>query len=154
MQSIQKFALVLTAAFCVGPALAAPPTNAPVPPNFKAGISPQGTISTKAKVAVLYRNGFGVIKSKGVAAVSTPQTGVHCVSPSPSLIVDLAGTYPTVNVEWGWSSGSSLIAYTFDNVNFAGFFPCAATDFVVMTFDTTGGVPTPADNVAFTMAIN
>lgn len=154
MQSFQKLALALAAAGFMGSALAGPPTNVPVSPTFKGGISPEATISTRARVAVLYRNGFGVIKSKGVASVTTVQPGVHCVTPSPSLTLNLAGTYPTVNVEWGWSSGSSLIAYTFDNVNFAGFFACAATDFVVMTFDTTGGVPTLADNVAFTLTIN
>lgn len=154
MHTIQRVALSLAAACCMGQAFAAPPTNVPVSPGFRPGISPEATISTRARVAVLYRNGFGAIKSKGVAAVTTVQPGVHCITPSPSLTLNMAGTYPTVNVEWGWSSGSSLIAYTFDNVNFAGFFACAATDFVVLTFDTTGGVPTLADNVAFTLTIN
>lgn len=152
MQLIQKLALSAAAACCMGQALAAPPTNVPVPQGFKGGLSTEAPpFATRAKVAVLYRNGFGVIKSKGVAAVTTVTPGVHCISPSATL--NLPGTYPIVTVEWGWSSGSSLIAYAFDNVSFAGFWPCAATDLVVMTFDTTGGVPTLADNVAFMLEI-
>ncbi len=152
MRTIQKFALFLSAAGSMSAAVAAPPTNAPVPPGFRPGLSTEAPpFATRAKVAVLYRNGFGILKSKGVGAVTTVEPGVHCITPTATL--NLAGTYPTVNVEWGWSSGSSLIAYTFDNVSFVGFFACAATDLVVMTFDTTGGVPTPSDNVAFTLEI-
>lgn len=153
MHSFQKLALTLAAAACTSLSFAAPPTNAPVPHDFKAG--PAATalpFATRAKVAVLYRNGFGAIRAKGVTAVTTVQTGVHCVTPSVAL--NLAGGYADVTVEWGWSSGSSLIAYWFDNASFPGFFPCASGDLVVMTFDTTGGVPTLSDNVAFSLKVD
>ena len=109
-----------------------------------------GTYTTKAKVALYYTPAFGgVIHSKGVAAVSTPTTGIHCIT--PSIAVDLAQVTPQVSVDWNMSAGNALLAFTKDT---SAFTNCPAGDLEVTTYDfNAGGAPVLSNNVAFNFVL-
>ncbi|MBQ0943000.1 hypothetical protein KAK07_06610 [Ideonella sp. 4Y16] len=108
------------------------------------------TYTTKAKVALYYSPSFGgVIHSKGIAAVSTPSTGIHCIT--PSIAVDLTKVTPQVTVDWNLSSGFALLAYTKDT---SAFTDCPAGDLEVTTYDfNAGGTPVLSNVVAFNFVL-
>jgi hypothetical protein len=112
--------------------------------------APPVAFTTKAKLAISWTPTFGgVIRSKGVKSVSNPKTGVFCITPSVSL--DLTKIYPLVSIEWGYSSGSSLLAYWRDTSLSTD---CGATDLEVQTYDfNNGGSPVPSQLVAFDLVI-
>lgn len=115
---------------------------------------------TKAKFAVMYLRGGGDCvlgsdtfgPSKNLAAFSNPQTGVYCFTPAKAAGLSaekLRAAYPTVDVEWGYSSGSDLLAYVYRNSG-----NCPAGDIEVRTYNLPGGVPTLTDAVAFYLKVN
>lgn len=115
---------------------------------------------TKAKFAVMYLRGDGGCllgsdtfgPSKNLAAFSNPATGVYCFTPSKAAGLSgdkLLAAYPTVDIEWGSSSGSDLLAYVY-----RGAGNCPAGDIEVRTYDLPGGVPTLTDDVAFYLKVN
>jgi len=104
----------------------------------KAASAAAAPYTTKSKLALYYTPTFGgIIRSKGVSAVTNPSTGIICITPSVSL--NLAAIYPQVGIDWNLSSGFSLLAYTKDT---SAFSDCPAGDLEVTTytFDTTGTV--------------
>jgi hypothetical protein len=75
--------------------------------------------------------------------VSSPQTGVYCLTPDPSIDVSTAVTM--VTVEWYHSSGYDLLAQVSLPVNV-----CPAGTFEVKTYDTAG---TASSSVAFVFMV-
>lgn len=147
MHTKKLFALAATAVLLATSAHAAGTANngasvAPRQSDTMAG----GPFGTRAKVAVLHSGIVGTVRSKNVTAVSSPSTGIYCITPAVAL--DLTKTYPSVSVEWGWSSGSSLAAFVRDTGD--GFTSCAAGDLEVQTYDLTG---TASAAVAFLLQI-
>jgi hypothetical protein len=115
---------------------------------------------TKAKFAVMYLRGNGDCllgsdafgPSKNLAAFSSPETGVYCFTPSKAAGLSgdkLLAAYPTVDIEWGSSSGSDLLAYVY-----RGAGSCPAGSIEVRTYDFAGGSPTLTDDVAFYLKVN
>jgi hypothetical protein len=115
--------------------------------------------NTKAKFAVMYllNNGgctlgsdtFG--PSKNLEAFSHPATGVYCFTPSKAAGLSgekLLAAYPTVEIEWGHSSGSDLLAYVY-----RGAGECPAGSIEVRTYSFSGGIVS-SDNVAFYLKVN
>lgn len=49
--------------------------------------------------------------SYGFSAVSRPQTGLYCLTPTLPAGLTVADVYPHVTVEWNFSTGSDLFAY-------------------------------------------
>jgi hypothetical protein len=98
-------------------------------------------MATTAKMAILYSPISGTIRSKNVASVSSPSVGIYCFAPTTAQNLDKI--YPLVSVEWGWSSGNSLVAMVRDTAEFTN---CAAGELEVRTFDLTG---VPSGSVAF-----
>lgn len=114
---------------------------------------------TKAKFAVMYlRNSGGCTlgsdnfgPSKNLEAFSHPSTGVYCFTPSKAAGLSgdkLLAAYPTVEIEWGHSSGSDLLAYVY-----RGAGDCPAGSIQVMTYSFSGGL-VESDNVAFYLKVN
>ena len=138
MKLISLTALTLLTSLAVSSFAAQPNAGFAAAERAKSGAGTAGVYTTKAKVALYYTPTFGgVIHSKGVAAVSTPSTGIHCIT--PSISVSLAGVTPQVSVDWNLSSGFSLLAYTKDTNAFSD---CPAGDLEVTTytFDASGAV--------------
>jgi hypothetical protein len=107
----------------------------------------KGPYGTKAKLALYYRSGTGILASVGVAGVYEPSAGVVCVQPSVAL--DLPNAYPQVTVEWSWSSGFALLSYYT-----AGSYGCATGELSVYNYDfNAGGYPVPSSNVAFELVV-
>ncbi|HTT98364.1 MAG TPA: hypothetical protein VMF58_09965, partial [Rhizomicrobium sp.] len=68
--------------------------------------------STKAKVALLY--GISqIVRSKNVSSLTSPTTGVYCVTPSVKL--DFKNLYPHITVERALSVGTAFWAYWVDD---------------------------------------
>jgi hypothetical protein len=114
---------------------------------------------TKAKFAVMYLAGSGDCvlgadsfgPSKNLMAFSHPATGVYCFTPSKAAGLSgdkLLASYPTVEIEWGSSSGSELLAY----VN-RGEHNCPAGSIEVRTYSFSGGLNL-SDSVAFYLKVN
>lgn len=103
-------------------------------------------MSSGASLAVLYSPFVGILRAKNVAAVTSPTTGIYCVTPSVARPLT---KYQTVSVEWGWSSGNSLLAMVRDTAD--GYTSCGADDYEVRTFDLTGN---PSSAVAFYFGTN
>jgi hypothetical protein len=61
-----------------------------------------------------------VMRARGVDTVTHPSTGIYCIQPSGAW--DVTRMVPVVTVEWGESSGNSLLAYY---RNHTGDIPCA-----------------------------
>lgn len=148
MQSKKLMALAATAMLLATSAHAAggaPNNGARVVPK-QSTTTAGGPFGTRAKVAVLHSGVVGTVRSKNVMAVSNPSTGVYCISPSVAL--DLTKTFPSVSVEWGWSSGNSLAAFVRDTGD--GYTSCLEGDLEVQTYDLTGN---PSAAVAFLLQI-
>jgi len=134
---LSALALACGLAFATSASAATPNGGADAFAKAKAAAGTAG-FTTKAKVALYYTPTFGgIIRSKGVAAVTNPSTGIICVTPSVAL--NLAGVFPQVTIDWNLSSGFSLLAYTKDTNAFSD---CPAGDLEVTTytFDATGAV--------------
>jgi hypothetical protein len=125
----------LVAAAAIGGLLIAAPTA-----SFAAG-----GFSTKAKVA-LVQAPSGTLRSKGVASVTHPGTGVYCVAPSKKL--NFGAIYPVVTVEWGYSSGDGLLAFWFLDGN-----DCPANTIEVLTYNFSFGPLVRSDSVAFSLLV-
>lgn len=115
---------------------------------------------TKAKFAVMYLRGNGECvlgsdgfgPSKNLAAFSNPETGVYCFTPSKAAGLTaekLLAAYPTVDIEWGYSSGSDLLAYVVHGLN-----DCPSGSIEVRTYNFPGGSATLTDSVAFYLKVN
>jgi hypothetical protein len=83
------------------------------------------------------------------SAVTRPSTGIYCLTPSGG--VSQTNAVPSVSVEWGFSSGSNLIAYWREHP--AGNSCPNVNDFEVRTYDTTGGNNVLANNISFTIVV-
>lgn len=121
----------------------------------------QCAAKTKAKFAVAYWrssgdcsfDGYVFGPSKNLAAFSHPSTGVYCFTPSKAsglLKPEVReASYPTVQVEWGSSSGYDLLAHVL-----RGTFDCPAEAIEVRTYRLPGGVATLSDDVAFYLKVD
>ena len=122
------------------------------PNNGGAGIVPEASgaaQSTARLVALIGQNGV-VIRSKNVAGVTNPSTGITCITPTPGKEINIGKIVPSVSVEWGWSSGSDLAAYYFSNEP-TFFTDCRRGDIEVRTYDFAGNL---SSRVAFTIVVD
>lgn len=84
---------------------------------------------------------------KNFSGVTSPQTGVYCLTPSAGISVTKIP--PIVSVEWGQSGGNDLLAFVRGRP--AGI--CPADTFQVQTYDFAGGSASASSTVSFTIWI-
>jgi hypothetical protein len=112
---------------------------------------PWPVAKSSAKVAAFISPFTGVVRAKGVADFTHPDAGIYCIKPSMKL--DLTKVIPVVSVEWGWSSGSALLAFYFDGTQFGGG-NCPEGYLEVLTYNFGTGTPVRNDTVAFTIHVH
>ena len=102
MARLQATLTVASLLLCAGSAMAATPTK-----GRPTGVSTLGGVSAPdARLAALVAFDGSVVRSKGVASVTHPQTGVFCVQPSFSVNVDTV--IPALTPEWIHSPNASV----------------------------------------------
>jgi hypothetical protein len=94
--------------------------------------------------AYIAQNGV-VVRSKNVASVTNPSTGVVCIRPRPGVI-RIASIVPSVTVEWGLSLGSDLLAF-YEDIKVG----CPSGTLEVRTYDLAGNLN---PRVAFTIVVD
>jgi hypothetical protein len=139
-------AIALSAALAVAPAMAE--TNA-------GKVSPKGsalpqTIITQAYMAAVIDQGAVVLHQKGLKSVTSPSTGIFCLTPSDKTL-KTKSTFPIVTIEWGDSLGSSLLAYY---EYLAEDCPHPSSQYEVRTYDFSSGTPTLTTLVAFVIVVD
>jgi hypothetical protein len=107
----------------------------------------KGAFKTNAEVAALVEGGGTAVKSKNVTTVTNPSTGIYCVK--PSVKIEQNAIYPQVTVEYGLSSGQSLLAYVDDARH-----ECPSNSIEVLTFDFNEGTIEQSQSVAFYLYID
>lgn len=99
------------AAVVLGPA-AASFAAGDKPPEPRALQVPRGgetvTATGDARIMALIQPGGGLIRAKGVASVTTPQTGIYCLRPS-STTIDLGTVVPVASVDYSVTSLTDAI---------------------------------------------
>lgn len=98
----------------------------------------------KARLGALVGQSGAVIRSKNVAAVTHPGTGIVCIFPRPGVL-NVRTIVPSVSVEWGFSLGNSLLVFYED-----GAFECPVGSITVFTYNLAGA---RSDLVAFTIVV-
>jgi hypothetical protein len=96
-------------------------------------------------VCAVIGQGGSIIRSKNVAAVSHPSTGVYCIKPTDT-VVNVRRVVPSVTVDWGPSSGSDLLAFYTENTG-----ACPNNRIEVLTYDLQQN---RTDRVAFTLVVD
>lgn len=120
--------------------------------------------TTKSKFAAYYTRGSSTCAfsgdigpSRNLADFTHPSTGAFCFLPAPGAGLSkndkINSSYPTVEIEWGHSSGSMLLAYVLEPSSTSGF-SCPAGYIEVRTYDISGGSAALTDNVAFYLRAN
>ena len=105
-----------------------------------------GAAAPNARIAAFVQAGGSVVRSKGVAGVGHPSTGLYCINPNFTLNVNKA--IPLLSVDWSTSSGDALMAQW----RSAGV-GCPAGRFAVLTFDGEDGSFDLSDAVSFTFVV-
>ena len=109
-----------------------------------------GLAQSTARLTALVAPGGNLVRSKNVAAVTNPSTGIVCIRPTPGKGINIARIVPSVTVEWGWSSGNNLVAYYFSNE--PGFFTDCPSGYIeVRTYNFAGQL---SNSVAFTIVVD
>jgi len=113
---------------------------------------------TKAKLAAAYNVdidcafGGAIGPSRNLQDFTHPKEGVFCFLPSKAAGLSnpekLAASYPSVQIEWYYSSGYSLLAYVLRTP-----FDCPAGYIEVRTYDFSGGPSVLTDNAAFYLKV-
>lgn len=111
---------------------------------------PWPAASSTSRLAA-YVKPAGMVRAKGVAALTHPSVGIYCIKPS-STFINIKNVVPIVSVEWGHSSGSALLAYYFDYTQFSGG-DCPVGYLEVQTYNFGTGTPVLDDTVAFTIIV-
>jgi hypothetical protein len=107
---------------------------------------PKATTGGHARLVALISPFSGVVRAKGVKAVTHPNTGIYCIKPSGTW--NVAKAVPAVTVEWGYSSGNALLAYYE-----TGVYDCPTGYIEVRTYNFGSGTPVLEDSVAFTIVV-
>ncbi|MGO8988275.1 MAG: hypothetical protein ACLQHW_05285 [bacterium] len=115
-------------------------------PTATTAALPVATTGGHARLVALIGPGGTVVRAYGVKAVTHPATGIYCIKPSGTWKV--AQVAPAVTVEWGYSSGSALLAYYFAEAE-----DCPAGNIEVLTYNFGSGAPDAEDTVAFTIVV-
>ncbi len=120
--------------------------------NGGAGLVPEasGAAQSTARLAALIGQHGVVIRSKNVASVTNPAIGITCIKPAAGSGIAIGRIVPSVNVEWGWSSGNDLVAYYFSNEP-VFFTDCPRGSIEVRTYDFAGNL---SSRVAFTIVVD
>ena len=107
-----------------------------------------GGFTTKAKLALLY--GFGQnVRSVGVASVTSPLTGVYCITPSAKL--NFKKIYPQISIERSLSVGFAFWAYWVDTTNSP--INCTESQLEVITEQLNGTSVVPSNQVGFDIVV-
>lgn len=117
--------------------------NGSVPPIASKALG--GATCGKARLCAFIGQGGTVFRSKNVALVTNPSTGVYCITPFAGVL-NVAAIVPSVTVEWGTSLGNDLLAFWRD-----GVFSCPFGSIEVRTYNLTGSLN---PRVSFTIVVN
>lgn len=127
MQRIVSTALACAVALSAASAFAAEPQKH----DARVGVKPNaigGAQAPNAQLAALIDPDLGVIRSKGVIAVSHTQRGIYCITPAAGI--DPNRVVPVVSVDYsGSSTNNALVQYRASGAN------CAQGRIEVITFD-------------------
>ena len=104
-----------------------------------------GATCGKARLCAFIGQGGTVFRSKNVALVTNPSTGVYCITPN-AAVLNVAAIVPSVTVEWGTSSGSDLLAFWRN-----GVFSCPFGTIEVRTYDLASNL---SPRVSFSIVVN
>jgi len=104
-----------------------------------------GATCGKARLCAFIGQGGTVFRSKNVALVTNPSTGVYCITPNAGVL-NVAAIVPSVTVEWGTSLGSDLLAFWRN-----GVFSCPFGAIEVRTYNLAGNLN---PRVAFSIVVN
>jgi hypothetical protein len=118
--------------------------------NDNPGIGVQalgGVSAPNARIAAFVQAGGAVVRSKGIAAVTHPSTGLYCLDPKSDTI-DVNRIVPSLSVDWSMSLGDALMA----EWRSAGI-GCPAGWIAVLTFDGEDGTFDLSDSVSFTIVV-
>jgi hypothetical protein len=106
-----------------------------------------GVTAPNARIAAVVQSGGAVVRSKGIAAVTHPSTGLYCIDPAPSTF-DVGRAVPVLSVDWSTSLGDALMAqWRSTGVG------CPSGWFAVLTFDGEDGSFDLSDGVSFTLLV-
>jgi len=100
--------------------------------------------SSFALIADVPSGGTSFTFDKGFASVTHPSTGVYCLTASMPAKYNPYLRPALLAIDYGFSGGSSLMAFLDENDN------CAVNDYEVRTYNTTGGL---SNSVAFVIAV-
>ena len=117
--------------------------NGSVPPITSKALG--GATCGKTRLCAFIGQGGTVFRSKNVALVTNPSTGVYCITPNAGVL-NVATIVPSVTVEWGTSSGSDLLAFWRN-----GVFSCPFGTIEVRTYDLASNL---SPRVSFTIVVN
>ncbi len=106
-----------------------------------------GAAAPNARIAAFVQAGGAVVRSKGIAAVTHPSTGVYCIDPAAAAFA-VNTAVPTLSVDWSTSLGDALMAHW----RSAGV-GCPAGWFSVLTFDGEDGTFDLSNGVSFTFIV-
>ena len=106
-----------------------------------------GTSAPNARIAAFIQAGGTNVRSKGLAGVTHPSTGVYCLDPAADAF-NVNRAIPQMSVDWSTSLGDALMAHW----RSAGV-GCPAGQFAVLTFDGEDGTFDLSDSVSFTFYV-
>jgi hypothetical protein len=106
-----------------------------------------GAAAPNARIAAFVQAGGSVVRSKGIAAVTHPSTGLYCLDPSSSTF-NVSKIVPSLSVDWSTSLGDALMAH----YRSAGV-GCPTGWIAVLTMDGEDGSFDPSNGVSFTIVV-
>ncbi len=122
-------------------------------PSAPGGVLNVGPLKAQsaAKLAVFIQPGGGIVRAKGVADVTNPDTGIYCILPKIGTGLFVDNIVPVVTVEWGKSltsvSNGMFAYYRGSSMD------CPAGYIEAMTFDDNAGDQILSNGIAFTMIV-
>jgi hypothetical protein len=106
-----------------------------------------GAAAPNARIAAFVQAGGAVVRSKGIAAVTHPSTGLYCLDPSSSTFA-VNKIVPSLSVDWSTSLGDALLAqWRSSGVG------CPTGWIAVLTMDGEDGSFDISDGVSFTIVV-
>ncbi len=122
-------------------------SNDPVGSGSVSLLAIGGATAPNARIAAVVQSGGAVVRSKGIAAVTHPSTGVYCIDPAASTFA-VGKAVPVLSVDWSTSLGDALMAHW----RSAGV-GCPSGWFAVLTFDGEDGSFDLSNGVSFTFVV-
>jgi len=106
-----------------------------------------GATAPNARIAVYVQSGGAVVRSKGIAAVTHPSSGLYCIDPRSDTF-NVGKAIPVLSIDWSTSLGDALMAHWRSSGS-----GCPASWFAVLTFSGEDGTFDLSDSASFTFVV-